>query len=542
MQFHFNLTCATLYRCAIAFAICIYIAHILALPVGITYDGHQYIDMADVLFSPRFPHDWFRARTPLFPLALKFTFWFLGKQPLAIIFVCSGAALAGILVCAWLAKKWLGLVPAAIAVILLSLDPSIAAFGHLALTETGTFALFSFTVAVLLLFRSDGKHLWTKAVALGAVIGLGYYWRQNLISLAWPCGIMLATTALKSELASPAARNGRLYLTSKIAAVVLIVGLLPSLIALPFKPLTDDSALVDVAIRDGIIKQALLPPDDPLIRPYKDEYLADIEQSKHHGHLYSGLHVAYMNSLVSKVFSQPQIMSHRQLLWVLARKYPLRYLQCWWRTLLLFFGVHGSEDEIEIYRGQILSLTATGSKIHDGPEPIHTALKAAFEQRTTTSFILRLYARLTRFYDPLVTAGFAVLCAGLFASLWVRDWKLFAFCFLPIVYLIPMSLTLISVDRYGLPVHPIALLALVAVPAALLRNRSLRRRKAALAGKKSVRLSCSHATTFAVSHDCQEQPSFSRVKILVPSTQLWLLPRSCSAACKLCSSDAVPGC
>jgi hypothetical protein len=485
-----------LYRCATAFAVCIYIAHILSLPVGITYDGHQYIDMADVLFSPRFPHDWFRARTPLFPLALKFSFWLLGKQALAIIFVCSGAALAGILVCAWLVKQWLGAGPGAIAAVLLSLDPSIAAFGHLALTETGTFALFSATLAVLLLCRSDGKYLYMKAVALGAVIGLGYYWRQNLISLAWPCGILLGVQVLNSELASArtTAQDGRLYVTRKIAGVVLIVGLLPSLIALPFKPLTDDSAVMDIALRDGLIKQALPAPDDVLMRNYKDEYLADIEKSKHHGHFYSGLRVAYMNSLVSKVFSQPQTMSRRQLFVALVRKYPVRYLQGLWRTLLLFFGVHGSEDEIEIYRAQILSPTSTGSKIHEGPEPIHSALKVAFEQRTTDSLVLRLYRRLTRPYDVLVTVGFAMLCMGLIASLYLRDWRLFAFGLLPIFYVIPMSLTLISVDRYGLPVHPIALLALVAVPGALLRIRSLRDVSAEVAREISDRTGQSKAS------------------------------------------------
>lgn len=461
-----------LYRCAIAFAVCIYIAHVLALPLEITYDGHIYIDLADILFSPRFPHDWFHARTPLFPLALKFGFWLLGKQPLAIIFICSGVALIGILVCAWVSKQWLGTVAGAITAVLLAFDPSIAAFGHIALTETGTFALFSITLAILLLYPSEGKYVWRKALAVGAIIGVSYYWRQYLISLAWPCGVLLGAQALKSELASffNAARNQRLYLTGKVAALVLIVGLLPSLMALPFKPLTEDSALMDIALQDGIIKQALLPPDDPLIRNYKDEYLADIKNSKHHGHLYSGLRAGFKNSLVRKVFSQPQTMTRRQLFWALVREYPVRYLQGVWRNLLLFFGVHGSEDEIEIYRDQIFSPTVTGSKIHDGPEPIHTALKIAFEQRTTTSFVLRMYRGLTRPYDLLVTVGFVVMCVGLLASLYLRDWKLFAFCFLPVFYLIPMALTLVSVDRYGLPVHPIALLALVAVPGALLRR------------------------------------------------------------------------
>jgi hypothetical protein len=77
-------------------------AYVVSLPLGISYDGHIYIGLADILGTHRFPADWkpvrsdILFRTPLFPSALKISFWVLGKQPLAPIVVASAAGLGGI--------------------------------------------------------------------------------------------------------------------------------------------------------------------------------------------------------------------------------------------------------------------------------------------------------------------------------------------------------------------------------------------------------------------------------------------------------------
>src|SRR5215472_7968259 len=70
------------YHMAIGLAIAISFLHLISLPVAVSYDGFVYIDMADVLGSARFPQDWNIARTPLFPLYLKLSFWLFGRQPL----------------------------------------------------------------------------------------------------------------------------------------------------------------------------------------------------------------------------------------------------------------------------------------------------------------------------------------------------------------------------------------------------------------------------------------------------------------------------
>jgi len=66
----------TFFYCCLGFVLLFWFAHLIALPLVITYDGLGYIDMSDVLFSSRFPHDWLHNRTPLLPLALKFSFMF----------------------------------------------------------------------------------------------------------------------------------------------------------------------------------------------------------------------------------------------------------------------------------------------------------------------------------------------------------------------------------------------------------------------------------------------------------------------------------
>ena len=83
-----------LFRISIALFALFTLAHILTVPVAISYDGFQYIDLAGVLFSSRFPHDWMYSRTPLYPLCLKASFGIFGQQPLAIILTATLAGTA----------------------------------------------------------------------------------------------------------------------------------------------------------------------------------------------------------------------------------------------------------------------------------------------------------------------------------------------------------------------------------------------------------------------------------------------------------------
>ena len=470
----------TFFRGALLFAISMYIAQMISLPVGISYDGHIYIDMADVLFSSRFPAQWVAFRTPLYPLSLKVSFWFFGRQPIAIIAVSSIAAIAGIILLVVIVRRLVGDLAGGLAVILLALDPNLVSYAHYALTETGIFAFLVLAIAFLLLVPEKHWRLWLKALGLAAIIAMGWYWRQYLISLAWPCALLLGLRQWSSASreysvagAGESQRNPRTWTwIGRIVGPILIVGIMPSIATFPFRHFVNPAItelMTDIMLKNGIFKQALTAPEDPFVGTHRDEYVRAIQDSRFGGHLYSGLRARFTGSLANEVFSQPGAPTGHQAFVALVKKYPKRYFRGVWRNLMLFFGARGSEDEIEITRATILSRGWTEAPVGGGPEPISSADKAVFSERAVDSFVRDLYRSLYSLYDFLLPIGFIFLFIGLVAACVWRQWNLFAFCFLPFIYLLPMALVLTSIDRYGLPTHPVALVSIFVVPIYLVR-------------------------------------------------------------------------
>jgi hypothetical protein len=118
----------------------------------------------------------------------------------------------------------------------------------------------------------------------------------------------------------------------------------------------------------------------------------------------------------------------------------------------------------------MLSPTFLGSKIGDGPPKLDASIKEQFLQRSQPSAVLWLFRRLKVLYENLLPLAFFMLMAGLLTSLVIRRLALFTFCILPIVYLAPYTLTLVSIDRYAFPVYPVVFSALVVVPVSLARH------------------------------------------------------------------------
>jgi hypothetical protein len=124
------------------------------------------------------------------------------------------------------------------------------------------------------------------------------------------------------------------------------------------------------------------------------------------------------------------------------------------RTVVLFGGVKGLENENDIWRRQILSPTFLGSKISEGPERIYALNKEYFLQRTQVSAVLESLRRLEDVFDALIPIGFFATLALIAVSGMTRNLPLLIFAALPFVFLIPYALTLSSVDRYAFPVYP----------------------------------------------------------------------------------------
>lgn len=463
-----------IYRGAVLFALGIVLAHILALPIGITYDGHVYLDLADVVGSSRFPRDWNLARAPLFPLALKISFSVFGRQPLAAIFVTSVAGLAGVLMTGALASHLSGKTGGALVLILLSLNPMLVSYEHFVLSETGTAAFFAAIVSLSLWYPADSRHLWLKAVGLSALLAGGYYWRQNILYLALPAAVLHSIGGWRRWSPSISALNlpsrTRCLKYSPLMAQALLVMVGSYAATIPARRYVGGQQLQEVMLRFGIVKQALPAPEDYWIGEDAEFYRFAIKESRTRGTFYSGMRADLADELLNKLVSRPQTQSASRLFLRLVKEYPGRYLGGVTRTFMSFAGAKGLQDENRIWRDQMLSPTFLGSKIGDGPPKLDATIKEQFLQRSQPSAVLWLFRRLKVLYENLLPLAFLMLMAGVLASLVIRSLALFTFCILPIVYLVPYVLTLLSIDRYAFPVYPVVLSALVVVPTLLARH------------------------------------------------------------------------
>jgi Dolichyl-phosphate-mannose-protein mannosyltransferase len=455
---------AALYRIALAFSLLAGVLHLISLPIEITYDGLGYIDMADVLGSQRFPHDWQPNRTPLYPLALKLSFWLFGRQPLAAMCVGSAMATAGILVLGAAIRRVAGEIAAAFAIAFLSLYPTLIAYEHSVLTEAGSFFFLAVVTAVALWLPGTERDLNRKLFGLVLVVTTGFYWRQNVLVTTPVLAFVLWFDAMRL---SPS-RNARVFVLSALRVALILV--LPYLASKPWDRYSDPMLVRDVALRQGIIRQALLPPDDPLAASCRSEYQQAIADSMTDGNFYSGVAWHRLNSVSPKLFSQYSLEQTPSLFLSLVRQYPGRYLAGLLRTVLFFAGLPGSESDNRIYRDQVFSTTLDGSKISDGPEPLHGRIATQFRQSTTPSFLLRSLRTLFAPYDVLLIVAALTTAAGFVCSLMFRDAALFALTALPLFYLLSYAVSLVSIDRFMVPIYPMLLANLIVLPVLVVRR------------------------------------------------------------------------
>jgi hypothetical protein len=463
----------TLYFAAMACAVFLCVIYLVSLSVGISYDGHVYIDLADMLGTARFFKEWNPARTPLFPLALKISFWLFGKQALALIVVMSAAGVAGILILGIIVKELAGYLAGAITMIAVSLFPTFVTYERMVLTETGTFLILACMVLLSLWIPVNTRSAWWKTLGLALVCCAGYYWRQNLLSMAyWLALLHLIAwrTSLPGKL--PGWKDSRLTVT--LAQCILIV-LVPNVGAHLWTPYANNSGVMDLVLRFGIVKQAVPDPEDRFIGPDEQFYESAIQTSLFHGHLYSGLRADLDTQLAEKVFSRYS-GSARDLFIRLIRDYPGRYAAAVGRTALLFAGAKGLQDESEIFRDQILSPNFPGARIGGGPEPLTKRNRDYFALRAQPSAVQVFLRKLVGFYDFYLTAGFIVCIVGLVLSVAWLDFRLFAFTATPFVYLVPYLVILLSVDRYAFPAYPFILASPLVVGVALARRISGRQK------------------------------------------------------------------
>jgi 4-amino-4-deoxy-L-arabinose transferase-like glycosyltransferase len=442
------------------------IGHWVALPTLITWDGHEYLALSEVLGSDRFPREWSWLRTPLFPLGLKLSFALLGRNPLAATGVPLLMAVMGCLIVASSVRRIAGDGAAALSLVLLAAYPTLVAFEHAILTETGTFFFVALALRLSLAVPETRRAVWGKVLALGLVLAAGYYWRQSILALApW--------FALLHVLAERGRRKGRRgFLELALQASVLL--LLPWLLKTPWSIRFDTGDRNARVLQAFAVKQVLVPIDDPQVANVSGDYAAAVESFEKTG-AWSGMPWSEASRIAARL-DRPSSSGAFAYLAPLAVRHPARYAAGVSRTLLLFTGFDDrGESSIPIFRALVLSPSSSGAQIGEGPEPAASRFRRELDHRTTTGLLQRLLWSLRGVFDSgLIVCNVATM-ALLLISVRSRDSRLLAVSGTPVVFALAHALFLLSIDRFMVPIYPITIACGILAAAALFAARPFRK-------------------------------------------------------------------
>ena len=462
------------------------VAELVSLPVVVTFDGYWYAKLAEILGTARFGAEWDYLRTPLFPALLKLFFWLFGRQPLAVSALQTALGFSGIWLLAAALRRLDRTLEAAILLPLLALFPTLVTYEHALLTEVGTFTLVALLLYVVTAPMSRPE--W-RVAGIAGVLALGYYFRASLLYISPVVALVYALGAFQQQAADchPERRTH-----SRILAGSLIVMLAPVLIAYPWQSNPRVSLRNANVLLYGLVKQAVVPLNDPLWSNSQSLYAEAINQSLNHGEFPLG---GVKDELVyAPVESLHDYAPHATSVLVRAvLRYPRRYIAGCVRTALLFTEMYMPESDNAIFRTAVLS--GGGSVLTPHP-PGFPPLDTEMAQRPNPSLFGHFLLAMAPLYDALVCCGLVATLALIVVGFWRRDAATLAFGIIPAAFLLLNIALLTSQDRTAAPVYPILLVNLVSLPRLLgagsIRGR-LKSLKRGVGGSKSGPLARSHS-------------------------------------------------
>ena len=238
----------------------------------------------------------------------------------------------------------------------------LVAYEHSVLTEAGTF-FFIAAIVFFLVVDIDSGPSWYTVAGLVAALTAGHYWRPNVLVLMPVVALLHVLGGWSGNSGGAPERRSNRRRAVWVQTAVLIAA--PLALTSLWDPYLDLAAERDLTFRHGIFRQALLPPEHPIIVDQAPLYYAGIRESLHNGEFYSGLRAEYIAQLRDRIPTRPFGRSVPAFFLNLAIQYPDRYLSGLGRTLIFFSGIDGSESENRICREEVLT---PGSKISEGPE------------------------------------------------------------------------------------------------------------------------------------------------------------------------------
>ncbi|HYF48835.1 MAG TPA: glycosyltransferase family 39 protein [Planctomycetota bacterium] len=456
-----------IWRGALIFSAVFHLLHYIALPVLITVDGADYILLGRLAAALNFSEEYYFARPPLYPLLIEYSTRLLGRNAMAVqvpnLLLGFGAI--------WLAGTALKALnfPRAAAglVVLLTLYPTFAAYEHCVLTETGS-VFFLFLTIWLLVRSARNEHDWRWSIVLGVVLGISYHHRPTLLYLA-PVWAVLRMFQLRGVIDRGHILPWKQALSH--AAAIMALGIV---IALPWQIVmsrSEERHAGGELLLIFLLKQAVLPPDDPLLADIREDYEQGIADATVGGRLdAAGIHQYTLRRFQEKVTIPKRPEGSRIFIDAVAT-YPGRYIDAVWRTALLLCGAATADDENGLFTSLVISEVNHGGKVLAPRHPLYVQLQHDFAQRTNDTHISRTLERLRGFYAVLlmiaVLMNIIVVIAAVFVPRLRPAW-LFA---LPaLAFLVMHAIVLFATTRYAFPVYPLLLANLILIPA-LLVNR-----------------------------------------------------------------------
>ncbi len=442
------------FRIAVAFVLLVTFVHMMALPLIVSYDGMEYVHLANVFSGPSFLSNWNFYRTPLFPLALNGAFRLGGEQPEAALLVTTLFGLGGILVTGWTVRKIAGATTGAITLVLLVFYPILVGYEHMLLSETGIF----FWLALLLyslvcLAPGSGRIAMWVPCWTALVLALGYYWRPTILYLSPVAAVaflfIVLVPADGSKSYSGLLRQVRRGERRAIAGA-LIVGLGPWLLAYPWKHLTNKhlpgSYYGFVAV--GMFKEVLVPPDDPILAPIRADYKAAIEHDSINGRLpLDGVTIGSHEALISRIIP----LFAREGVGRLIRRHPLRYLEGVAKSMVFFLGVpdHQVDDENWNFSHFVFALWPSVESLDRTLGWDAKFVQFAPRPYGGGAFAGRMLDGLMPIYTWVVLGASMASFVWMVVSIKLADPIGFTLTAIPFALLFVHALTLMAADRYG---------------------------------------------------------------------------------------------
>ncbi len=448
-------------------ALVIYVAHAYSLPLLVTYDGHWYLKLAEVLGTPRFPAEWDFLRTPLFPALLRLAFELCGRGAGSVILLQTALGYAGIVLLTLALYTNGRRAEAAVLFLLLALYPTLSAFQHIVLSEVGTF-FFLALILFFLLVPIRAIKLQTFAVILA--LSCGYYHRSSLLYMSIVVAPLYFWLLLKRRTVCTAT----LHLRRSTAIHSAIVLVLPFVIAYPWQRnrqvaiRTGESVLIY-----GIVKQAVLPPQDALWKSpeARQVYSEAIRSSTTRSVFpFEGIKNEAEYAPIEYINTSQQSAGSVFLYAIAA--YPARYLRGVFNNIIILSGAGGSESDSLYLAAHVFA--PSGWQIANGPAG-WPPLPREFHLNRKTDIVSRGLAFLLPVYQLLVVFAFwaAVINVGL--GIYQRNVALLSLGLLPLAFILLHAAVLTSQDRLAVPAYPVLLTNLVGLPRSLTERVSQRK-------------------------------------------------------------------